>query len=254
MRNYVKAEFYKLSRRKYPWVVLGVALFLESLLMLGFLLIGSSRIVFYDGMTNLLPLLALGLLAPLLTCDMVFADQYKNGTLKNEVSYGLNRGKIYWGKLLAQTALSLLLCVVMMGYYVGMCFLLLGHDPMEDVLALQIVGCALASALPLWLGVQALCCAMFFFCCRDVLGAFGAMAVLWGLSVALFIAGGMAGDTGAGAMLRAIQTYLPNNVLADVMNLSAPDWSLCAKAWLVGAAWWAVSTASGQIAFQRKAI
>lgn len=62
MRNYVKAEFYKLSRRKYPWVVLGVALFLESLLMLGFLLIGSSRIVFYDGMTNLLPLLALGLL------------------------------------------------------------------------------------------------------------------------------------------------------------------------------------------------
>ena len=31
--------------------------------MLGFLLIGSSRIVFYDGMTNLLPLLALGLLA-----------------------------------------------------------------------------------------------------------------------------------------------------------------------------------------------
>ena len=61
MRNYVKAEFYKLSRRKYPWVVLGVALFLESLLMLGFLLIGSSRIVFYDGMTNLLPLLALGL-------------------------------------------------------------------------------------------------------------------------------------------------------------------------------------------------
>ena len=150
MRNYVKAEFYKLSRRKYPWVVLGVALFLESLLMLGFLLIGSSRIVFYDGMTNLLPLLALGLLAPLLTCDMVFADQYKNGTLKNEVSYGLNRGKIYWGKLLAQTALSLLLCVVMMCYYVGMCFLLLGHDPMEDVLALQIVGCALASALPLW--------------------------------------------------------------------------------------------------------
>ena len=131
MRNYVKAEFYKLSRRKYPWVVLGVALFLESLLMLGFLLIGSSRIVFYDGMTNLLPLLALGLLAPLLTCDMVFADQYKNGTLKNEVSYGLNRGKIYWGKLLAQTALSLLLCVVMMGYYVGMCFLLLGHDPKD---------------------------------------------------------------------------------------------------------------------------
>jgi len=70
VRNYVRAEFYKLSRRKYPWVVLGVALFLESLLMLGFLLIGSSRIVFYDGMTNLLPLLALGLLAPLLTCDM----------------------------------------------------------------------------------------------------------------------------------------------------------------------------------------
>ena len=68
VRNYVKAEFYKLSRRKYPWVVLGVALFLESLLMLGFLLIGSSRIVFYDGMTNLLPLLALGLLACMTMC------------------------------------------------------------------------------------------------------------------------------------------------------------------------------------------
>ena len=251
MRNYLKAEFYKLSRRKYLWVTLGVVLFLESLL-LGFVVFGTGPIDFYDGATNLLTLLVLGLFAPLLTCDMVFADQYKNGTLRNELSFGLSRTKIYWGKLLAQTALSLALCGVFLGYYLGGCWLLLGHDPEADAAALTAVGCALACVLPLWLGMQGLCCAMCFAFRSDLMGAIAAVGLVYGLSLVLFIAGGMAGRTVFGDFLRTVQTYLPDHLLTEASGLSAPDWALCARTWRVGAAWFALSTAVGLAAFRRK--
>lgn len=252
MRNYLKAEFYKLSRRKYLWFTLMVVLFLESLLLLGFVAFGASPIDFYDGATNLLALLALGMFAPLLTCDMVFTDQYKNGTLRNELSFGLSRAKIYWGKLLAQTALSLALCAVFLGYYLGGCWLLLGHDPVEDLLAIQTVQCALACVLPLWLGMQGLCCAMCFAFRSDLMGAVAAVGLVYGLSVVLFIAGGMSGHTAFGDLLRTIQTYLPDHLLTEVSGLSAPDWELCIKTWLVGMVWFALSTAVGLAVFWKK--
>ena len=254
MRNYLKAEFYKVSHRKYPWVTLGVVLLLESLLLLGFVILGVSPIDFYDGATNLLTLLVLGMFAPLLTCDMVFADQYKNGTLKNELAFGLSRAKIYWGKLLAQTILSLALCAVFLGYYLGGCWLLLGHDPIEDLLAIQTVQCALACVLPLWLGMQGLCCAMCFAFRSDLMGAIAAVGLVYGLPLVLFVAGGMAGHTAFGALLRTIQIYLPDHLLTEASGLSAPDWALCARSWLVGAVWFALSTAIGLLAFRRREI
>ena len=45
-------------------------------------------------------ILSVGLYATLLTGDIVFSDQYKNNTLKNEVSYGVPRVRIYLGKLI----------------------------------------------------------------------------------------------------------------------------------------------------------
>ena len=34
-------------------------------------------------------------------CDIIFSDQYKLNTLKNEMAYGTPRLRVYFGKLLA---------------------------------------------------------------------------------------------------------------------------------------------------------
>lgn len=95
MRNYLRAEFYKIVRRKYLWITLAVALGMETFLFVGYALFHGDQawMGFHTGWTNLIVLLSLGRPATLLTGDMVFANQHKNGTLKNEIAYGLGRGR-----------------------------------------------------------------------------------------------------------------------------------------------------------------
>jgi len=157
MVNYIRAEFYKVFRRRYTWITLVVLLALEALMVAGWMFTNShgNHVDFYTGAGMLCVMLALGFYATLLTCDMVFADQYKNGTMKNEVSFGIPRTRIYLGKLLVSLAVSLLFMAVMAAFYLGLCYLALFHDPEADAVAMQMVGYCLLTALPLWVGVLA---------------------------------------------------------------------------------------------------
>ncbi|HJH62355.1 MAG TPA: ABC transporter permease [Firmicutes bacterium] len=255
MRNYLRAEFYKVVRRKYLWITLAVALGMETFLFVGYALFHGDQagMGFHTGWTNLIGLLSLGIPATLLTGDMVFANQNKNGTLKNEIAYGLSRGQVYWGKLLAQTGLSLMLCGAMLGYYLAGCWLLLGHDPVRDAQALALVGRCLASALPLWLGMQAMCCCMYFLFHSDLIGAVAAWGLLLGLPLILVIFGGLWHNTPVARLLEWAYRLMPAVLLDEVTNPRA-TWEVCVLAWGVGAAWWLGFTAIGLLGFRHKEI
>lgn len=81
MVNYIRAEFYKVFRRRYTWITLVVLLALGGPDGAGWMFTNShgNHVDFYTGAGMLCVMLALGFYATLLTCDMVFADQYKNG-------------------------------------------------------------------------------------------------------------------------------------------------------------------------------
>ena len=66
-------------------------------------------------------LLSVGLYAPLITTDLVFSEQYKIGTLKNEISYGIPRSRIYLGKLVLEIAVAVLACALAVGLYLALC-------------------------------------------------------------------------------------------------------------------------------------
>ena len=76
--------------------LLVVLLALEALMVAGWMFTNShgNHVDFYTGAGMLCVMLALGFYATLLTCDMVFADQYKNGTMKNEVSFEIGRAHV----------------------------------------------------------------------------------------------------------------------------------------------------------------
>ena len=101
MRNYLAAECYKTFHRKYFYIVLAVCLGLELVLLGGCWLTlswGNPNVTFSSTAVLVPFLLGMGLCAPLITGDIVFSDQYKHNTLKNEVSYGVPRARIYLGK------------------------------------------------------------------------------------------------------------------------------------------------------------
>ncbi|MFQ9917337.1 MAG: ABC transporter permease [Flavonifractor plautii] len=140
---------YETFRRKYFYIILAVCLGLEAVLLWGYWTTwkwGNSNVDFYSTAIMVPFMLSIGLYATIVTGDIVFSEQYKNNTLKNEVSYGLSRGRIYLGKLLVSTGIAVLAAVVMMGFYLGLCWVLFPHTEL-DGMAWQLIGYCLAGGV-----------------------------------------------------------------------------------------------------------
>ena len=256
MLNYIRAEFYKVAHRKYPYIALIILLLLEGLLVSGWAFTNyhGNTIDFYTGFTMLVSLLSIGFIASGLTCDMVLAGQNKHGALKNEVSFGLSRTRIYFGKLIVQTCMSLLYCVVMVGFYFALCWVTLYHfDPAKDVLALKISAWSLSCALPVWLGCQALCNACLFLVHAEVAAMILAMFPFFALDSVLDIAGKLFYGTLAGDILAKVLRYLPGTILSESYQVVGVR-PFMGRAWVVGAFWMIAPTLLGLYFFHRKEI
>ena len=192
----------------------------------------------------------------LLTGDMVFAGQYKNSTLKNEVSFGLSRTRIYLGKLIVQTLLSLVYLAVMMAFFIGLCAVCL---PMEGPAgfyssgdALIIVGYFLAAGIPLWIGGQAAMCMCLFLVNGEMTSSFLYVGIVFVLDTFLSVTGLLV-QGGLGNLLVKVSGYFPRPML-DIAKTVVGDPVYLGQAWLVGAFWVAACTAIGLYGFHRKEI
>lgn len=266
MLNYIRAEFYKVLHRKYTYIALGIFLLLEALLVAGHVFHNAHSSVVPNTFGNTIVFIVelgnIGFCACLLTGDMVFAGQYKNSTLKNEVSFGLSRVRIYLGKLIAQTLLSLVYMVVMIGFFLAACAVFLPIDPalapgetlyyMTAADTLIIVGYFLAVALPIWIGAQAVTCACFFLIRSDVGAAIAALCLTMALDTIVELIGIFLGGP-VGRTLLKICGYFPGPMLGAAKS-SVGDWAFLGQAWAVGLFWLAVSTAVGLYGFSRKEI
>ncbi len=256
--NYIRAEFYKVFRRKYTWITLGILLVLEALLVSGYVFINvhGSHVDFAEGLTTVFPMMSMGCYFTLLSTDMVFADQYKQSTLKNEVSFGVPRGRIYFGKFLVELAVAVLFMVVMLGFYVALAYATLFHDPEEDLVTLACLGECVLGSLPIWVGVQALSCACAFLVGSSVAATFLSLG-LFAVSATVFeLAGLLLAEHAIGQALLKIYLWLPTVMLGNLPDaVGRPEfWPYLGKLCLTGAAWFAVSTGAGLAGFRGKEI
>ena len=260
MLNYIRAEFYKLLHRKYTYIVLGIFLILEGLLVAGHAFHNAYSLPtpFGGAIVMIVELGSIGFCICLLTADIVFAGQYKNSTLKNEVSFGLSRTQIYLGKLIAQTLLSIAYLVVMMAFYLGACAIFLPLESSEPLYympsadALTIVGWFLGVGLPLWIAGQAAACMCQFLIQGDMAASITYVSIIFVLEaivglISLFVQGR------AGEALLAVCNYFPHPMLESAKS-TVGDWSYMGKAWIVGTFWVAACTAIGLYGFNRKEI
>lgn len=250
MRNYLAAECYKVFHRKYFYLALLVVLALEGVIVWGCWFTwsnGNTGMDFYSAAITMVMLMSVGLYAPILTGDMVFSEQYKHNTLKNEVAYGEPRWRIYLGKLTVATLVALIAAVVMVAAYVGGCWVLLPHNE-ADQTALSAIGYTLAGSLPLWLGAQGLVLACYFLIRNTTLAAFGAVALLGVLPPVLQLCGLLINP-----IFETVRQVMPA-VMLDALRNHAFQWDYVGQCWIVGLVLLVGSTAVGMIAFQKKEI
>jgi len=249
MAKYVSAELYKACHRAYPWAFLGVLL---GCISLGIITIkvnagpGASADVM---VTGLLFLLSTGLYLVIGVCDIVFSEQYKYNTLKNEVSFGLPRGRIYLGKLAATFLVAVGMCTAIFAVYLGLsCALFPAGEDFGKTLAT--LGQAAAMAFPLWLG------GLGFFLMLSFLIRGATMATI--LYVIIMSMGGGFLDL-FGEILPRLQpvfTAIQTCLLITPFNQLPyrPMEELMPYAWVLGMTWFTLSTLVGLIGFKRREI
>lgn len=250
MRNYLAAECYKVFRRKYPYLTLLVVLALEGLMLWGYWFTwanGNTGMDFYSAAITVVMLMSIGLYATVVTGDMVFSEQHKYNTLKNEVAYGLPRVRIYLGKLLVSALVSLIGAVVMVGFYLVGCWILLPHGA-SDQAALEAIGYVLSGALPLWLGAQGVVLAAYFLVRNTTMAAFLAVALLGVLPSILQLCGLLIHPA-----FETIRQFMPAVMLENLRD-QAFQWDYVGQCWAVGLAFLVVSTVVGILTFQKEEI
>lgn len=248
MLNYMRAEGYKVLRRKYPYIFLAVMLALETALALLIVLpdFGNNHVTFGSSIGIIGMLLAIGPYLTLMVSDMVCSDQYKYNTLKNEVSFGLSRSRIYLGKLAVQVILGVSLCVILLGYYIGLCYVLMPHSPADGEMLKDVLRMALQS-LPLWLGSLGLGHLMLMLCNSSTAGSFTVAGILAILPQGFHLLGVFVHEG-----FRVAYSLMLTTHLGDMYTLPAfnTPWTILA----IGLGWMAVTTMIGLFLFRKKEI
>ena len=256
MADYLRAECYKLTHRSYLWLALLITGALELLLVVLFAALNGdiTNMTASVGFTMLLYLLPIGYYATAITGDIVFSEQYRHNTLKNEVAYGLSRLRIYFGKLLTSCLLALAACAVIVLWYGLLCAVLLPGDG-AMLRALQTVGLGLLAALPVWLGAQALFIMCFFVfrgsTAATLVGA-GILAILGQALDFLYLLVSFRAPA-LGEIVLVLQDLLLTAPLEGLID-DIGNWSRVGWAWAVGLGWFAATTAIGCWSFHKREI
>ena len=118
MVNSIRAEIYKLTRRSYSYILLlccaAFALLVAGLMCyIKYSAAPDVELVNFPLAINMLSMgMPIGLYLVAVGGDAVFSEQYKYNTLKNEVSYGLPRVRVYLSRLVVTLLLMLVALMV----------------------------------------------------------------------------------------------------------------------------------------------
>ena len=255
MLNYIRAELWKVFRRKYFYVV-------TALLLLGVVYSAVSMWVpagetLTENMVELLlPLLSMvGLIMVLAMEDMVFHDQHKLGTLKNEVVCGIPRTRIYLGKEYSAALVGMLCAGIVLGTYLVLACVLPGAARGEALgRELSAAAFQILCALPLWLGALGLAHLLYVLIPSGIGAAIAYLAALgfmWPATEIIMLNTHKASALFAAAeALRLLTLMGPFEFLLPMTG----EGHYLLFCWEVGMGWFWGCTAAGILIFRRRNI
>ena len=154
MRNYIKAEFYRIiHRRDYQLTVL-IFVILSIIGNLAFKFWGTKLTTnpFSAAMDLLIVTLATSPFILLAIQDIVLGDEIKNKTLNNSIANGISREKIILSKIITISIFSVLFSIIVIGVHIITAIVLFGGNG-EGYRFINQYFISYLSAAPLWIGL-----------------------------------------------------------------------------------------------------
>lgn len=268
MVNSIRAELYKLTHRAYFYgfnlcCAAFALLVVGCLCYIKFTAAPSAELVnFPFALTPLYLGMPIGLYLVMVGGDAVFSEQYKYNTLKNEVSYGLTRTRIYLSRLIVTLLLMAVIFVVTMGVYLLASLVLLGIP--SDAVALDsfgmnaaqsvqmvmgMLGFYVLASLPLWLGSLAIAIACLFLIRGSNIAGMGFLVLMVGVPALLDKLGYYVHP-----FFRQLYHLTLNYSMDLVTSSTTLGWAVIGRCWIIGLSWAVIATAAGLFFFSRREI
>ena len=266
MLRSVQAECYKVTHRLYFRICLAVCALLAAGVVYCLYLIktqasGVNPVNMPFALTALLFAMPAGVYLVVIGVDMVFSDQYKYNTLKNEVCFGIGRSRIYLSRWITALLVLALIYLALVAVYALASLVLLGLPSEAEAQAMygvdvgrcvfnafRALGLYTLAALPLWLGGMSLALACYFLIASTNVAAFSYIGILAVLPMVLNNLGQYVNPAFTSLYHLTLTYHMEQLIVGDL------PWARVGQCWLVGLAWAAGSTALGLALFSRKEI
>lgn len=151
MFNYIRAELYRNFNRMYFWVFTGVMAALAVAIIILSKVDNIARLDFSMLLDTILYVMAMPIYIVACFIDMVTAEENKNQTLRNAITFGIPRRKLVLSKLIVTVILSLVSAFIVLGLFYGSAAALFGIDQGTGEVFSKVLP-RLLTALPLWIG------------------------------------------------------------------------------------------------------
>ena len=221
MRNYIKSEWYRVTHTPTIYVFTGILAGLALLFNLLLWFLDKVDPTFPYGTTafslsNLAWMMTMLFYVGMILVYLVFADDKKNGSLKNSIAFGISRIEIFMGKCVVSTLVSLISLAVILLVFLGSAVLLLepGVEPRAVEITLQGVACV----IPMAIASEALGLALCSFCQKEVVAGIDWYVVMVAIPQICYILGLKFEP------LAKIAAWMPHNYLGREVIANMSGW------------------------------
>jgi ABC-2 type transport system permease protein len=147
----MRAELYRNFNRMYFWVFTGVMAALAVAIVILSRVDNIVRLDFSMLLDTILYVMVMPVYIAAGYLDMVTAEENKNQTLRNAITFGIPRYKLVLSKLIVTVILALISAFIVLGLFYGSAAALFGIDQATGEVLSKVLP-RLATALPLWIG------------------------------------------------------------------------------------------------------
>lgn len=247
MLKLIKAELYKSFNRAYLYILMGCAvLFLFGIIFS--IRMTNSPVTIYYIMTILESMFILPVFLVLAPTSTATNEEIKEKTLRNTLSFGIPRNRLYIAKFIVSVILSAILGIVMLGAFFGFSFLMLSPGEQFTAYFINDFFKRLLSAVPLYTASIAICSFLGFVIKNEIVYSFTYAGLFIIVKPIIALLSSVLSEK-----LSFLDGFLISSMLSDLGANMVSDMQLLTIA-LRGALYTVIFVIIGMIVFKRQEI
>lgn len=165
MINYIKSELYKASKHSYMqklFIFLAIICVCFNLFLFSINKFSGLSINLSEALLNYSDFILFSFFLPLFVVNGVFSNDYLNKTMKNSLSVGISREKIFFGKLISSIVITFIFFISLLTIVLLSSILLFSFTHTLILKQLSLIFETSLKLLPLYVSLVVICVSLFF--------------------------------------------------------------------------------------------